>query len=111
MEEKDIQEGKGLAWLSYVGIFILIPLLTQKENPYTKFHIKQGLFLLIISLGWSFIQFVFMFIPFLRVIIWLLSYLVWIFIFVLMIIGIVNSLRGKVEVLPIIGKYGKKIKI
>jgi len=111
METKDIEEGKGLAWLSYLGIFILIPLLIQKDNPYTKFHIKQGLILLIISFGWSFIQFVFMFIPFLRVIIWLLSYFSWIFIFILMIIGIVNSLRGKTEVLPIIGKYGEKIKI
>ena len=112
MEKKDIEEGKRLAWLSYLGIFILIPLLTQKDNPYTKFHIKQGLILLILSIGWAFmIQFVFIFIPFLRVIIWLLSYPVWIFTLVLTIIGIVNSLRGEIEVLPLIGKYGEKIKI
>ncbi|MCD6221938.1 hypothetical protein J7K25_07280 [bacterium] len=111
MEKKDIEEGKGLAWLSYLGIFILIPLLVQKDNPYTKFHIKQGLILLIISFGWSFIWVFFMFIPFLRVIIWLLSYVVYLFIFVLMIIGIVNSLKGKIEFLPLIGKYGEKIKI
>lgn len=111
MEKKDIEEGKGLAWLSYLGIFILIPLLVQKDNPYTKFHIKQGLILLILSIGWAFIQFVFIFIPFLRVIIWILSYFVWIFILVLTIIGIVNSLRGKIEVLPLIGKYAEKIKI
>ena len=111
MEKKDIEEGKGLAWLSYLGIFILIPLLVQKDNPYTKFHIKQGFILLILSIGWAFIQFVFIFIPFLRVIIWILSYFVWIFILVLTIIGIVNSLRGKTEVLPLIGKYGEKITI
>jgi len=111
MEKKDIEEGKGLAWLSYLGIFILIPLLTQKDNPYTKFHIKQGLILLILSIGWAFIQFVFIFIPFLKVIIFLLFYPVWIFILVLTIIGIVNSLRGKIEVLPLIGKYAEKIKI
>ena len=111
MEKKDIEEGKGLAWLSYLGIFILIPLLVQKDNPYTKFHIKQGLILLILSIGWAFIQFVFIFIPFLKVIICLLFYPVWIFILVLTIIGIVNSLRGKIEVLPLIGKYAEKIKI
>ena len=111
MEKKDIEEGKGLAWLSYLGIFILIPFLVQKDNPYTKFHIKQGLILLILSIGWAFIQFVFIFIPFLRVIIWILSYFVWIFILVLTIIGIVNSLRGKIEVLPLIGKYAEKITI
>ncbi len=111
MEKKDIEEGKGVAWLSYLGIFILIPLLTQKDNPYIKFHIKQGLILLIVSFGWSFIWVFFMFVPFLRVIIWSLSYVVYLFVFVLMIIGITNSLRGKTEVLPVIGKYAEKIKI
>ncbi|HRR95112.1 MAG TPA: hypothetical protein P5150_00040 [Candidatus Ratteibacteria bacterium] len=95
MEQQNIQEGKSIAWLSYLGILILIPVLIQKDNPYTKFHIKQGLILLIISIGWWFIHFIFMFIPFLRTIFYFLSYLVYMFVFVLMIIGIVNSLQGK----------------
>ena len=109
MEQKNIQEGKSIAWLSYLGILILIPLLVQKDNPYTKFHIKQGLILLIISIGWWFIFLLLIFIPFLRTIVYFLSYVVSLFVFVLMIIGIVNSLQGKTDCLPLIGKYGEKM--
>ena len=109
MEEKEIMEGKSIAWLSYLGILILIPLLVQKDNSYTKFHIKQGLLLLIISIGWWFVFLIFMFIPFFKIVLSFLSFIVSMFVFVLMIIGIVNSLQGKTESLPIIGKYGEKI--
>lgn len=111
MEEKDIKEGKSIAWLSYLGILIIIPILVQKDNPYTKFHIKQGLLLLIISLGWGFALFIFQFIPIIRIIAFLFSSLVYMFVFVLMIIGIVNAITGKTEELPLIGKYGEKFNI
>ncbi len=101
-----MEEGKSIAWLSYIGILIIIPILLQKDNFYTKFHIKQGLVLLIASIIWSIVNFFFGFIPIIGLIIPLLG---WIFLMVLSIIGIINAIQGKEAELPLVGKYGEKI--
>ncbi len=107
MENKNpVEEGKSIAWLSYLGILVIIPILLQKDNPYTKFHIKQGLVLLIASIVWSIVSFFFGFIPIVGLIISLLG---WIFLMILSIIGIINAIQGKEAELPLIGKYGEKI--
>lgn len=51
--EEQIKEGKSLAWLSYLGILFLIPLLAHKDNPFSKYHARQGmlLFFLEVILG------------------------------------------------------------
>jgi len=93
--EKGIDEREedknAIALFSYLGIFIIIPLLTDKDNPFVKFHIKQGLVFLIFAvlLGW---------IPFLG----------WIAVIILGILGIVNVLNGNKKELPVIGQFGKK---
>ena len=107
IEEKYIKEGKSIAWLSYLGILVIIPVLTQKENPYTKFHIKQGLTLFIFSFAWSFLQFLFNIIPYFG---FFINICIWIFLSVLGIIGIINSLQGKTILLPVIGQLGEKFK-
>ena len=43
--EEQIKEGKSLAWLSYFGILFLIPLLVYKDNPFSKYHARQGMVL------------------------------------------------------------------
>ena len=107
MENKNpVEEGKGIAWLSYLGILVIIPILLQKDNPYTKFHIKQGLILLIASIVWSTVSFFFGFIPIIGLIVSLIG---WLFVTVLIIVGIVNAIQGKETALPLIGKYGEKI--
>ena len=100
-EQKDPGSNKLMAVLSYFGILVLIPLLTESKNdPFVKFHIKQGLVLLIAyviggALTW---------IP---VIGWALG----IVLFVLFIIGIINASGGKESPLPIIGQFGDKFNI
>ena len=108
MEKKSIDEGKGLAWLSYLGILLLIPLLVNKDNEYSKFHVKQGIVLLICWIISSVASIILAFIP---IIGWLISAAIWIFLFVIMIMGIIKALSGKTELLPMIGKYAEKIKI
>ena len=105
MEEKYINEGKSVAWLSYLGILVIIPILLQKENPYTKFHIKQGLVLLVASIVWIVASWILAFIPILGTIIALLG---WLVLVILAIIGIVNALQGKEAKLPFLGDYGDK---
>jgi len=108
MEQKTIDEGKGLAWLSYLGILLLIPLLVNKDNEYSKFHVKQGIVLLITWIISSVASIILGFIP---IIGWIISAAIWIFLFVVMIMGIIKALGGKTEPLPVIGKYAEKIKI
>lgn len=95
----------GMAILCYLGILVLIPLLTEAKNdPFVKFHIKQGLALLI---AWV-ITWVVGVIP---VIGGLIGIIVSIVLFVLFIIGIINAASGKETELPIIGKFGESFKI
>ena len=89
--EEEVKETNAIAIFSYLGILLIIPLLVAKEDPFVKFHVKQGLVFLIFTIlfGW---------IPFVG----------WIAVIILGILGIVNVLNGKEEELPIIGQFGEK---
>jgi len=86
----------------------------MKQNSFVKFHVKQGLVLLIGSIIYSVvlgIVFSVLFVPMmfglmfgLFAILRLLYYVPWIFI----IIGIINVVNGNEKELPIIGKYASK---
>lgn len=82
-----VEEGKALAWLSYIGILFLVPLLAKKENAFCMHHAKQGLVYFIIE----FCLAILLVIPFLGWIIYLLGML---FMLVMIIIGIVQTLQG-----------------
>ena len=94
----DVEKGKGMAWLSYLGILWLVPLLAMKENAFCKFHVKQGILLSILWIA----SWVVVVIPFIG---WLADAVVWVFIVVMAIMGIVNSLNGKYWKMPIIGGW------
>lgn len=93
---KDMEENKLWAFLGYLWILCLIPLLAKKDSPFAQFHAKQGLVMLI---GWFFVW-----IPFVG---WLLGLALFIF----WIIAVVNVFSGKMTPLPIIGDLAAKIKI
>ena len=40
--DADVQQNRGIAWLSYVGLLFLVPLFARKSSDYCKFHVKQG---------------------------------------------------------------------
>ena len=40
--DPDTAANKSIAWLSYLGILLLIPLFTRKHSDYCKYHVKQG---------------------------------------------------------------------
>ena len=96
-DKKDIESGKVMAILCYIGILVLIPYFAEKNNKYVVYHAKQGLnlFLLdvIAAVAVSIIS---------GILTWrlyflssIISYIVGIFFFVLSIIGIVNVCNGK----------------
>jgi uncharacterized membrane protein len=69
-----------------------------------KFHLKQGLTLIIFEvIGWV----LSMVIGWVPVIGWLISLLLWLASFVLAIMGIMNVLNEEEKELPYIGQYAK----
>jgi uncharacterized membrane protein len=99
-------EGKNImAIFSYLWLLIVIPLLTDSKNdPFVKFHLKQGLALIVFEVcGWIVGMF--------PVIGWLVGALVWLMSLVFTIIGIINVLNGQEKELPVIGQYAKNFKI
>jgi uncharacterized membrane protein len=89
-----------MAILCYLGILVIIPILTAKDDPFVKFHIKQGLVLLIAFI----ISGVFVWIPILGWILWLITV-------ALMVTGIVNAASNQQKELPIIGHLGRNFHI
>jgi uncharacterized membrane protein len=90
--------------LAYLGPLVIIPYLMAKNNPFVKFHIKQGLVLLCF-----------------QIIIWIIgSMLLWhmwalinllnLALFVLAIIGIVNVVQKKEAMLPVVGSLSRHFK-
>lgn len=91
---------------SYVGPLVIIPYMLDKENPFTLFHIKQGLVVFVLGLiGWVLPNLLFM--GFLYPIIALLN----LGLFILSIMGIINVLKHKEAELPLVGQFAKHIKI
>ena len=90
-----------MAVLSYLGILVLIPLLTEaKKEPFVKFHVQQGLVLLI---AWV-IGGILFWIP-------VIGWLLWLVIAIFSIVGIVAAASGKETPLPVVADIAKKFKI
>lgn len=102
--KKEIEDGKGLALLSYIGFLVLIPYLVEKKNKYVRFHALEGmnLFIYELILG-GILTFVNIFIPltFLRT---LFSTIVSLICLALSIIGIINVCNDQAKELPVINK-------
>ena len=90
--------------LAYLGVLVIIPLLTSKENPFIKFHIKQGLVLVICEIIlWVAMKMFWPLMPLIGIIQLIL--------FILSIIGIVNVVQKQEKELPLVGSFAKNIKI
>jgi uncharacterized membrane protein len=89
--------------LSYLGILVLIPLLMAKDDPFVKFHIKQGLVVFALYIVvWVVMGMLF----------WRLFFIAQLFnlaLLVLVIMGIVNVVQGKEKELPIVGSLAHSI--
>jgi len=90
--------GKVLALLSYVSFFCILPFILTPEDSFAKFHAKQGILLLLLSVALDLLSAISF--P----LVGILS-LARIF---LMIKGIVNVLNDRTEPLPLIGKYAEQ---
>lgn len=97
-DAKDIEENKGITFLSYIGILCLIPLLTKKDSKFAQYHAKQGVVLFICAIISSFLVPVFG-----------IGFILYLACGVLAIIGLINVSKGEMKELPVIGQFGSKI--
>ncbi len=94
--------GSMMAIFAYLGILIIIPFLTgSKDDPFVKFHIKQGLVLIISFVIGTVVSIV----PILG---WLVGFVLFLFNAVMVILGIINVVSNKQSQLPLIGKFADK---
>jgi uncharacterized membrane protein len=94
-----------MAIFAYLWALIIIPFLTDaKEDPFVKYHLRQGVALIIFDvIGWA----VGIGIGWFPIIGWLIVWLWWLASFIFAIIGIINVVNGREKELPYIGKYAK----
>lgn len=111
--EPDIQMGGAggkntlAAILSYIGPLVIVSYVIGKDDPFSKFHIRQGLVLLV---GWV-VLWVLAWVPFF----WYFGLgIVWTVVrlglLILAVIGVINAAQGKEKELPLIGQYAKYFK-
>ena len=107
-ENKNVEEGKLCAFLSYllVGIIWYFADDKMKKNDFVKFHVKQGIIFLIAGLIFSALGSIFVSVPALGS---LINSLLGLCVLILFIFGIINALNGKETPLPIIGGFAKKL--
>jgi len=127
----EIEAGKGMAVLAYLGILALIPYFAEKKNQFVRYHAVQGINIMLIAVGYSIVIGIVLSILGSVIIggcytsvydyyltggsdcagkmamLGIISFILWIptmIIGVLCIIGIVNAVQGKEKELPILGK-------
>lgn len=103
MNKQTIEEGKTLALVAYltpIGSLISYFLNKDKNNPFTAFHIRQGL-----GLGFLYIVLGFVISSFNS---WMITYSFWIFFSVLYLYGIFGAISGKLHSIPMLGEFFQK---
>ena len=90
-----------MAILAYIGPLVIVSYLVAKDDPFVKFHIKQGLVLFVIELA-IYVLSMMMFWQ-----LWYLFNLVHLATLVLSVLGIVNAVQGQEKELPVIGQFSR----
>lgn len=94
------QENTLLAILAYIGPLVLVSYLLAKDDPFVKFHIKQGLLLVIGEVAtWMLVMMFWPLFPLMQI--------VNIFLLVLAVVGIIRAIHGQQKELPFIGHWAK----
>lgn len=96
MDPEDVEKNKALAVLCYVGGFLFVPLIAAKDSPFVRFHLNNGLWLLISYVLCAIVPYV--------------GWVACVVLFVFNIIGLVRCAKGRCVGLPILGNFTKFFK-
>ena len=102
------ENSKICAILSYVLVGIIWYFVddTMRSNSFVKFHVKQALVLLIVSVLFMFVSAILIFIPILG---WLVIFVGNLALIALWIFGLYHSATDKETELPVIGQFAEKL--
>lgn len=100
-DQKDIDDNKIFAALSYLGILFLIPLLAARKSKFAMFHLKQGLIWFVILAVVYFVVARF----------WVIGSLLELAVFIYSWYAFAQAIQGKMWEMPVIGEYAKKINL
>jgi len=86
--------------LAYLGPLVIVSFLVAKDDPFVKFHIKQGLVLFVIEVVmWFLSSFMYQ--------LWYVANIINLAVLVLAIIGIINAVQKQQKELPLVGSLSK----
>ncbi|MDF1563545.1 MAG: DUF4870 domain-containing protein [Deltaproteobacteria bacterium] len=105
-EKRD--QDAAMIFLSYFGIFALIPYLTVKDSDFIRWHSKQGLTLCGTSIALMIASTILGFIPILGMIIGLLAIFAQLGLFVLDIVAMVKAFGGERWKIPVVSSFAEK---
>lgn len=97
-DQEDIDKNKFMAILCYLGILIVIPFLVAKESKFVKYHINQGLCMIVFILILGVVSY-------LPIVGWIVGAVSGIASLILCLMGILNAARGEAKELPLVGRY------
>lgn len=104
-DPQDIAANKVMSLFSYLGVLILVPVFGTQGSRFARFHINQGLILIIITAILNTASFIFGLIPYVGVVLSVPFYLADLVVVFLIVMGIVNATGGQAKDLPIVGKF------
>lgn len=94
------EKNTGMAIVAYLLFFV--PLLTEDKNdPFVKFHVRQGFLVFITAVIASLLNMTIILAP--------IGMIVFLGVVVLAVLGIVNAAQGKEKKLPILGQFTDKV--
>ena len=97
MDNKTIEEGKTLAivsYLTFVGLIIAIIMNLEKKNPFTTFHVRQMLGLVIMLIFSNLVEKYVN--SWLGTVFWIITFVSWIY-------SIYTASKGKTDAIPYLG--------
>ena len=98
---RDVDPQAVMAGLSYLSVLIFIPILMPGTNDYVRHHLQQGIILFVIGVIAS--LFAWIWLP-----LWVVANLA---VLVASVYGFFQAVQGKRWVMPVIGRYARKLKI
>lgn len=98
---EDIEENRGLAAVCYIPILFVLAYILRPKSPYIRFHVNQGIDLLILSVVLGIVRGACGFIP---IVYNLLALCTGLITFLFFLYGFINTVNGKAKELPFIGK-------
>lgn len=104
MTQQDIQDGKGLSIVSYlgiIGIIIAYFMNNDKKNPFVIFNVRQSLGLWIMFHLFAFVASSFDS--------WMVTSAFYLCFAILIIYALINAVSGKVQTVPIVGDFFQRI--